>query len=66
LAFDTLNDREEALRALTQALTLAEREGYLRVFIDEGAALEPLLRDLTAAGTGAEHASRVLSALSQR
>jgi LuxR family maltose regulon positive regulatory protein len=36
--------REAALTALTRALTLAEPEGYVRTFVDEGPALRDLLR----------------------
>jgi LuxR family transcriptional regulator, maltose regulon positive regulatory protein len=35
--------REAALTALTRALTMAEPEGYVRTFVDEGPALRDLL-----------------------
>jgi LuxR family maltose regulon positive regulatory protein len=44
LALQGLNRRAEALSALEHALTLAEPEGYARVFLDEGEALRLLLQ----------------------
>ncbi len=45
-AFWTLNQRAEAQAALCRALTLAEPEGILRIFLDEGDRLLPLLETL--------------------
>jgi LuxR family maltose regulon positive regulatory protein len=44
LALQAQRKQEEALRTLGRALTLAEPEGYLRLFLDEGAPLLSLLR----------------------
>jgi LuxR family maltose regulon positive regulatory protein len=44
LALQAQRKKEEALRTLGRALTLAEPEGYLRLFLDEGAPLLILLR----------------------
>ena len=46
LAHDLGGDRPAALIALAEALRLAAPEGYLRVFLDEGATIVPLLREL--------------------
>lgn len=46
LAHDAAGDHTAALRALAEALTLAAPEGYLRVFLDEGAPVAALLREL--------------------
>jgi LuxR family maltose regulon positive regulatory protein len=43
LTYDATGDRQRALAALERALVLAASEGYIRVFIDEGAPLEALL-----------------------
>ena len=48
LAHDAAGDRTAALRALAEALALAAPEGYVRVFLDEGAAVGALLRELAA------------------
>jgi len=48
LALSAQGDTANALTALEEALTLAAPEGYVRLFVDEGAAMERLLRKLTA------------------
>lgn len=44
LAYQQQGHTAQAIRALEEALTLAEPEGYLRLFIDEGAPMQSLLR----------------------
>jgi LuxR family maltose regulon positive regulatory protein len=44
LAYDILGETAPALAALEQALALAEPEGYVRVFVDEGRPMAALLR----------------------
>jgi LuxR family maltose regulon positive regulatory protein len=51
LALAASGDERGALDALTEALALAWPEGYVRVFVDEGAPLATLLGTLTTAGT---------------
>lgn len=46
IALESDGDEPAALAALAEALSLAAPEGYLRVFVDEGAALAALLRTL--------------------
>jgi LuxR family maltose regulon positive regulatory protein len=48
LAFVVHHDRAAALAALGRALTLAEPEGYVRVFTDEGAPMAELLHEALA------------------
>jgi LuxR family transcriptional regulator, maltose regulon positive regulatory protein len=48
LAYDALDDRPRALTVLERALALAAPEGYIRMFVDEGAPLATLLRELRA------------------
>jgi ATP/maltotriose-dependent transcriptional regulator MalT len=48
LALAASGDERGALAALTQALLLAAPEGYLRVFVDEGAPMASLLGRLAA------------------
>jgi LuxR family maltose regulon positive regulatory protein len=43
LAMREIGDSEHALLALTKCLTLAEPEGYVRVFLDEGQPMQMLL-----------------------
>lgn len=44
LAHQLQEDMPAALSSLERALKLAEPEGYIRIFVDEGAAMEKLLR----------------------
>jgi LuxR family maltose regulon positive regulatory protein len=46
LALQAQHESSEALAALERALVLAEAEGYVRVFVDEGAPMEALLSEL--------------------
>jgi len=43
LAMQQKGDSEDAILALTKCLTLAEPEGYVRVFLDEGKPIQMLL-----------------------
>ena len=45
LAHQMQGDIPAALPPLERALTLAETEGYVRIFLDEGASMEQLLRE---------------------
>ena len=56
LALAARDDHASALGALTEALTLARRPGYVRVFADEGAPMCALLAQLSAARPGQQHA----------
>lgn len=46
LAFNAQDDRAEAMTTLAEALTLAEPEGYIRLFVDEGQPMAGLLAQL--------------------
>jgi LuxR family maltose regulon positive regulatory protein len=54
---------ETALAALAEALHLAEPEGYLRMFLDEGEPLVELLRQAAARKIGSGYVSRLLAAM---
>ena len=58
LALAARGDRASALSALTEALTLARRHGYVRVLADEGAPMRALLAQLSAVRPGQQHAAR--------
>jgi LuxR family maltose regulon positive regulatory protein len=45
LAFAAQGDQRRALTSLERALTLAEPEGYVRIFVDEGESMRQLLLD---------------------
>ena len=63
LALKASNDSKEALGALARALSLAEPEGYVRTFIDEGAPMGELLRQAAARGIAVGYVSTLLTAL---
>ena len=62
LAQAARGDIPPALVPLDRALTLAEPEGYVRVFVAEGEAMRNLLRHAAAAGTATPYTRRPLSA----
>jgi LuxR family maltose regulon positive regulatory protein len=64
LAHQALGDIPAALGSLDRAVTLAEPEGYVRVFADEGPPIVPLLRAAAKQGTKQNYARRLLAAAS--
>ena len=54
-----------ALDPLERALTLAEPEGYVRIFVDEGEPMRDLLRHAAAGGIGGSYTRRLLSAFNE-
>ena len=65
LAYQTRGDIPAALACLERALTLAEPEGYVRVFADEGTAMASLLRAAAKQGVARSYARRLLAAMSE-
>jgi LuxR family maltose regulon positive regulatory protein len=63
LAHQARGEVEQAVMALGRALALAEPEGYVGTFADEGEPLIGLLREAAARGIGADYASKVLEAM---
>ena len=57
LAHQALRDIPAALASLERAVTLAEPEGYVRVFADEGTAMASLLRAAAKQGTRRDYAA---------
>jgi LuxR family maltose regulon positive regulatory protein len=62
LALDAQGDTRHALDAVRRALALAEPEGYLRIFVDEGPPMARLLHEAAARGIVPEYAGRLLAA----
>jgi LuxR family maltose regulon positive regulatory protein len=58
-------DVRGALRPLERALALAEPQGYVRVFVDEGGRMRELLRHAAARGVAGEYTRRLLAAFDQ-
>jgi LuxR family maltose regulon positive regulatory protein len=65
LVHQAQGDIPAALVPLKRALTLAEPEGYVRIFVDEGEAMRDLLRHAAARGFTASYTQRLLSAFAE-
>jgi LuxR family maltose regulon positive regulatory protein len=57
-----INDKEQSLAYLSEALTMAQPEGFVRIFVDQGKALLPLLRDAAQRGITPDYVARLLRA----
>ena len=64
LAHQARGDIPAALAALQRALTLAEPEGYVRIFVDECPPMAPLLRTAAKQGITPSYVRRLLAAVS--
>jgi LuxR family maltose regulon positive regulatory protein len=62
LALEAGGDTARAMDALERALTLAEPEGFIRIFVDEGPPMARLLYEALARGIAPEYARRLLAA----
>ena len=65
LAHQTLGDIPAALACLERAVTLAEPEGYVRVFVDEGPPMASLLRVLAKQETAGNYVRGLLAATTE-
>jgi LuxR family transcriptional regulator, maltose regulon positive regulatory protein len=63
IACETQGNVTKALKHLGRAMQLAEPEGYVRVFIDEGAPIGRLLQDAVSKGIMPDYAQSLLTAL---
>ena len=66
LAFAAQGNRTQALTSLERALLLAEQEGYIRLFVDEGEPLVALLRQAYARGIAPDYVVTLLSAFGEQ
>ena len=62
LAFQIQGDLDRALAALDRALSLAEPQGFVRTFVDQGKPMAVLLRAVLARRIAPGYASRLLAA----
>jgi LuxR family maltose regulon positive regulatory protein len=65
LAYQAPGDLSAALAFLERALALAEPEGYIRTFVDEGAPMAALLRAAGKKGGAPSYARRLLAAVNK-
>jgi LuxR family maltose regulon positive regulatory protein len=63
LACHAQGDLSAALTPLRRALTLAEPEGYIRIFVDEGPPMAQLLLEAAACGFSPAYTGKLLAAL---
>ncbi len=63
LALDAQDQPGEALESLAEALRLAEPQGYVRIFVDEGEPMAQLLYGAVANGTRPGYSGKLLSVL---
>jgi len=62
LAHQALGDTSSALAPLERALSLAEPEGYVRVFVSEGPPMARLLKEAASRGVAPDSARRLFAA----
>ncbi len=65
LAYHAQGDAPRALDSLERALTLAEPEGYVRIFVDEGPSMAELLRQAAKRGIAPNYVSRLWTTFGQ-
>ena len=65
LAYQERGDSHAALALLRRALTLAEPEGYVRIFVDEGPPMASLLRAAAKQGIAPSYVRRLLEAVNK-
>jgi LuxR family maltose regulon positive regulatory protein len=65
LAHQARGDIPAALASLQRAVTLAEPEGYVRIFVDEGAPMASLLRAAAKQGIARNYVRRLLAAVNK-
>jgi LuxR family maltose regulon positive regulatory protein len=62
LSLQAQGDIDQAITTLEKALTLAEPEGFIRVFVDEGLPMAQLLYEAVARGIAPDYVRRLLAA----
>jgi LuxR family maltose regulon positive regulatory protein len=62
LTYQAQESTDQAITTLEKALTLAEPEGFIRIFVDEGPAMARLLYEAATGGIASDYARRLLAA----
>ena len=62
LALQAAEDTDRAIAVLEKALTLAEPEGFVRIFVDEGPPMARLLYEAATRGIAPDYARQLLAA----
>jgi LuxR family maltose regulon positive regulatory protein len=63
LAHQKLGDQAQAMNCFARCLVLAEPGGYVRIFLDEGPAISPLLQEAIRGNITIDYTNRLLTAL---
>jgi LuxR family maltose regulon positive regulatory protein len=58
--YQAKEDKPQALASLERALTLAQPEGYIRIFLNEGIPMEQLLREVARRGVLPDYTGKLL------
>jgi len=66
LALHQLGKQEDALESFAKCLSLAEPEGYFRIFLEAGDVVLDLLQNTVARGICAQYANRLLAAFNDQ
>jgi LuxR family transcriptional regulator, maltose regulon positive regulatory protein len=61
LAYEAQGDTPSALKSLKRALRLAEPEGYVRIFVDEGIPIVQLLSEIASRGIMTDYTGKLLA-----
>ena len=65
VALREVGDTASSLASLSQALTLAEPEGYVRIFVDEGEPMAEMLREAASHGIAPDYVGTLLAAFGE-
>jgi LuxR family transcriptional regulator, maltose regulon positive regulatory protein len=64
-AFKASSHFEEAIKTIAKAINHAEPEGYIRIFVDEGAEIAELLAETASRGVSPDYIHHILAAFPQ-
>jgi LuxR family transcriptional regulator, maltose regulon positive regulatory protein len=62
VAYSAYGENDKAMQLLGDALALAEPEGFIRIFVDEGLPMAQLLSEVAARGVMPDYVSKLLAA----
>jgi LuxR family maltose regulon positive regulatory protein len=65
LAYEAQSNTPSALKSLERALTLAEPEGYVRIFVDEGIPIAQLLSKIASRGIMTGYIGKLLAIITE-
>jgi len=63
VAYQAQGEKDKAIQMLSDALSIAEPEGFIRIFVDEGLPMAQLLAEAVARGISPDYAAKLLAIL---